>query len=74
MSNIINLEERRRARAQARHTIGTVAATITDDGDRALRQHLMQEAFDEQELAGVELCFEQARRTVDEWLTAIKHS
>ena len=70
MSNVINLAERRIARAQARHTIGTTAALLTRDEDRGMRAHLMQEAFAEQELAGDGLSFERARATVEQWMVA----
>lgn len=41
---------------------------VTDDADRLLRAHLLQEAFAEQELAGVEFNFEAARKRADEML------
>lgn len=79
MSNVINLSERRIARDKARHTIGQYAAVkhafipadvhLPSEGDRLMRAHLMQEAFDEQEVDGVELSFEKARARVEEWLT-----
>jgi hypothetical protein len=66
MSNVIYLEERIAARKRARHVIGGTAAVL--DADRALRVHLMQEAFEEQERAGDGLSFEAARKRVDQWL------
>jgi hypothetical protein len=80
MSNVISLEERRSAMRKARHTIGQCAAVkhafvptpagieVAKDADCMLRTHLMQEAFDEQQVEGRELSFERARLRVDEWM------
>lgn len=79
MNNVVNLSERRIERAKARHTIGQTAAVkhafipadvhLPSESDRLMRAHLIQEAFAEQEVDGVELSFEKARQRVDEWLT-----